>query len=245
MLVRVGAALTFLILGFFLATTNNVLGSEKDMQSQIKALKVQQDSMLAILKTMADQSRFVALRVGWEPPEDTTPLVIPVGKSYTTGPQDAPLTLVEFSDFQCPYCAMLAPTLDSVAKVFPKEVRVIFKHFPLSFHEQAKSGHAATLAAGKQGKFFEYRYLLAPEFRSLNDSTYLAIAKKLKLNIDQFKADMVLDKADEEIISSDIELGSKIGVRGTPTLFANGRKVQDRSFEGLVKLLEEARAKKK
>lgn len=217
---------------------------EKDVQSQIKELKAQQDSMMTILKTMADQSKFVAIRVGWEPPEDTTPIQIPIGSSFINGPKDAALTLVEFSDFQCPYCAQLAPTLDSIAKVFPKEVRVVFKHFPLSFHAQSRGAHAAALAAGKQGKFFEYRYLLAPEFRNLSDTLYIGLAKKLKLNVEQFKKDMVLDSADELTINTDLALGQQVGVRGTPTLFGNGRKVQDRSFDGLVKLLEASRKKK-
>lgn len=209
---------------------------------QLKKIEAKQDSILVLLKDLKPKIDFIASYVGYQP-ENPDPVNIPLDGSYSTGPAKPTLTLVEFSDFQCPYCAQLAPTIDSIAKVFPNEVRVVFKHFPLSFHEQARGAHAAALAAGKQGKFWEYRYTLAPKFRSLSDSTYLDLAKQLGLNLDQFKKDMALTPDDQEIMNRDMELGQKVGVRGTPTLFANGVIVRDRSFEGLVKLLEDARAK--
>jgi protein-disulfide isomerase len=101
------------------------------------------------------------------------------------------------------------------------------------------AAHSAALAAGKQGRFFDYRYKLAPKFRQLNGSTYLRLAEEIGLDMEEFRKDMVLTPEVKEKINSDMRLGQQIGVRGTPTLFANGKKVKDRSFNGFVKLLKQ------
>lgn len=212
--------------------------------ARLKALEQKQDSILSLLKTIKDQSEFVALRVGWRPPADTAPKNIPLAGSFTTGPANAVLTLVEFSDFQCPYCARLAPVIDSLAKAYPKDVRVVFKHFPLSFHAQARDAAAAAIAAGKQGKFFEFRARVMPHFRTLSDSLYLAVAKDLKLDLNRFRKDMVLTDDVNALLDADIALGREVGVEGTPTIFVNGRLAQDRSFDYFASLIAEAKKKR-
>ncbi len=166
------------------------------------------------------------------------PVDLPLGHSYYQGAKNPILTIVEFSDFECPYCARVSPILDALAKEYPNKIRIVFKHFPLSFHKNAKAGHAAALAAGAQGKFYEYRYKLGQQFKNLNDETFIKVATEIGLDINKFKKDMVLDAEDEKKINADIALGQKVGVRGTPTLYANGLPVEDRSFQGLVKLLK-------
>jgi protein-disulfide isomerase len=208
------------------------------MENRLSKLESKQDSILKILSTMREQGEFVATRVGWRPPADTAPKAIPVGASFTTGPENAALTIIEFSDLQCPYCSQFAPTLDSLTRAYPNDVRVVYKNFPLSFHPQSRPAAAAALAAGKQGKFFEFRYKVAPHYRDLKDSLYLSVAKDLGLNMDQFKKDMALTPEVSKVLDADIELGRKVGVEGTPTIFVNGRLAQDRSFEyfaGLIK----------
>jgi len=216
-----------------------------ETEDRLRAIELKQDSILSLLKVVAEQSEFVALRVGWKPPADTAPKVIPVGESFSTGPANAVVTLVEFSDFQCPYCARLSPILDSVAKAYPRDVRVVFKHFPLSFHAQARAAAAAAIAAGRQGKFFEFRSRVMPQFRNLTDSLYLAVAKDLKLDMARFKRDMMLTDEVNAELDADIELGRTIGVEGTPTVFVNGRLAQDRSFEYFAALVAEAKKAKR
>ena len=209
-----------------------------DVQKQLDSLSAKQDSIINVLKTMENQTDFIAKKVGWEPPEDTMPKNIPLASSYYQGAEKPVMTVVEFTDFECPYCAQVAPVLDSLVRTYPNQVRVVFKHFPLNFHKQARSAHAAALAAGKQGRFFDYRYKLAKHFRSLSDSTYISVAQEIGLDVEEFKANMALTQEDEQIINRDLELGRELGVRGTPTLYANGKKVGDRSFAGFQQLLK-------
>ena len=212
------------------------------MENRLNKMEAKQDSILKVLGSMQEKHEFMAMRMGWRPPADTTPKAIPQGTSFSQGTEKPLLTLVEFSDLQCPYCAQSAPILDSLARAYPNDVKVIFKHFPLSFHPQAKAAAAAAIAAGKQGKFFEFRYKVAPHFRDLKDSTYLGVAKEIGLNVEQFKKDMALTPDVNRILDEDMQLGRKIGVEGTPTIFVNGRLASDRSFEYFERMIQQARA---
>ncbi|MDB5106907.1 MAG: oxidoreductase [Fibrobacteres bacterium] len=212
------------------------------MENRLSKMEAKQDSILKVLGAMQEKHEFMAMRMGWRPPADTTPKSIPQGTSFSQGSEKAAVTIVEFSDLQCPYCAQTAPVLDSIARSYPNDVKVVFKHFPLSFHPQAKAAAAAAIAAGKQGKFFEFRYKVAPHFRDLKDSVYLAVAKEIGLNMDKFKKDMTLSPEVGAILDEDMQLGRKIGVEGTPTIFVNGRLAQDRSFEYFQKLIQQAKS---
>lgn len=240
---RTAALFSFLLVAALLPL--GCQSAEADPNTRLAALEKKQDSILTLLKTIREQSEFVALRVGWRPPPDTTPKNIPLEGSFSTGPANAALTLVEFSDFQCPYCARLSPVIDSLVKAYPRDVRVVFKHFPLSFHAQARGAAAAAIAAGKQGKFFEFRSRVMPNFRSLDDSLYLAVAKDLKLDMNRFRKDMVLTDEVNALLDEDIALGRELGVEGTPTVFLNGRLAQDRSFDYFAAQVAEAKKKKR
>ena len=85
---------------------------------------------------------------------------LPVAGSPVTGPADAAITIVEFSDFQCPYCIQAVPEMEAMLKVFPTQVKLIFKQFPLEIHSDAYRAATAALAAQKQGKFWEMHYAL-------------------------------------------------------------------------------------
>jgi protein-disulfide isomerase len=190
------------------------------------------------LEKIEQQTRFVALRVGWEDP-DAPAVEIPIGDSYYQGADNPILTLVEFSDFECPYCAQAAPVLDRFVRDNADKVQLVFKHFPLGFHKKAMSAHVASLAAGKQGRFFEYRYRIAPYFRNLGDSLYMAAARDLNLDLDAFEAALKDDVPLKKQVEVDMLLGREIGVQGTPTLYANGRLVKNRSYQGLEALLKQ------
>jgi len=227
-----------LLIPLSLLLNNCATTSSPALEKRLTQMEAKQDSILNVLKGMHDKNEFMATRMGYRPPADTLPKEIPQGTSFFQGPEKAKLTIVEYSDLQCPYCAQSAPILDSLARSYPNDVKIIFKNFPLSFHPQSRPAAAAAIAAGKQGRFFEFRYKVAPHFRELNDSIYLAVAKDLKLDLVRFKKEMVLTPEVTAILEQDIELGRKLGVEGTPTLFVNGKLAADRSYDYFAQLIK-------
>jgi len=157
-----------------------------------------------------------------------------VNESPSIGNPNAKVVIVEFTEFQCPYCSAVTPLLDSlVNKAYPDKIRLVYKNFPLSFHANAPAAAAAAMAAQKQGKFWEYRWKLAPHFQSLVDTTFIAVAKEVGLDVGQFEKDMVLDAEKQAIIDRDMKLGAEVGVQGTPNFYVNGKR-QDRFSPSLI-----------
>ena len=109
---------------------------------------------------------------------------------------------------------------------FPNDVRYVIKHFPLSNHQFAHQSAMAAMAAGNQGKFWEFHRQLLANHKQINDEKILEIATGMALNMDQFNQDRQ-SAASRQLIQQDIENGKKIGVRGTPSMFMNGKRVQN------------------
>ena len=165
------------------------------------------------------------------------PVKIDIGNSPVKGPADAKITIVEFSDFECPFCSRGANTIEEVLKAYPEDVKVAFKNLPLAFHKNAKPAAIAALAAGRQGKFWEFHDVLFKNQRGLNEELYLNTAKELGLDIEKFKKDLT----DKEIIASieeDEKLARKLGISGTPGFSVNGVLVKGAypfdHFKGLI-----------
>ncbi|MBI4849984.1 MAG: thioredoxin domain-containing protein [Nitrospirae bacterium] len=154
---------------------------------------------------------------------------LPVVSSAVKGNKNAPAAIVEFSDFQCPYCSQLQQTLSEVLKAYPKEAKLVFKHYPLPFHQQAMNAAKAAEAAKEQGKFWEMHDLIFQNFNKLNDGIYKELAQQIGLNVEKFSADFSSNKYDQ-LIQQDMALARSAGVTGTPTLFINGKRMQQRSL---------------
>jgi len=157
---------------------------------------------------------------------------IPIGKSPIRGKANALVTIVGFLDLECPYSARFQPVINQVLEAYPGKVKYVIKHFPLAFHKQAKPAAKAMLAAGEQGKYWEMADAILKDSRGLSAEKLEGFAKTLKLNIKKYKA--ALKKKDfewEKLIQEDYELGQKVGVRGTPTYYLNGRKTRSRNLE--------------
>lgn len=151
------------------------------------------------------------------------PVPIPTGGAPFTGPQNAPITLVEFSDFQCPYCAAATPELAAVLRSYPTKVKLIFKEYPLEMHSQAAFAAAAAVAAQRQGKFWAMYDAMFAAHDDLSRDNILALAQKNGLDLKRFQAD--LDSVEvKEAITRDIQDGDRLGVSGTPTLFIDGQR---------------------
>lgn len=149
------------------------------------------------------------------------PVKMDVGKSPAIGPKDAKITIVEFSDFQCPYCNRGRTTMEEVMKAYPNDVRVVFKHYPLPFHKDAEPAAKASWAAQQQDKFWEFHDALFKNQDKIGKEFFIQTAKDLKLDIDQFEKDMNSEAAAKQV-KEDMELGSKNGIQGTPGFFVNG-----------------------
>ncbi len=155
---------------------------------------------------------------------------IPMGNSPIRGNANAPVTIFEFSDFQCPYCSRLQSTLEAVLKAYPKEVKLVFKDFPLSFHKQAKNAARAAHAAGEQGKYWEMHDLIFIDYNKLTEAKFEEYADKLNLDKAKFMTAFKSGKYDKQI-QQDMNLGRQLGVSGTPTLFLNGKRMKQRSLD--------------
>jgi len=162
---------------------------------------------------------------------------LPVGHSVPRGNKNAPVTIVEFSDFQCPYCAQAEPVLAQVLKAYPKEVKLVFKHYPLPFHNYAMLAAKASEAAKEQGKFWEMHDLIFQNLGRIDEQRLKDFAQQLGLNVEKFSSDLASNKYDQ-IIQQDIMLARNSDVTGTPTLFIDGKRLQSRSFENFKRMID-------
>src|SRR5437867_1200936 len=169
---------------------------------------------------------------------------------HVRGNPDAPVTLEEFGDFQCPPCGNLSVFIDELVKEYGPRLRVVFRNFPLPNHKHAREAALAAEAAGLQGRFWDMHDVLyreqavwsnAPNARELFES----YAGTIGLNLDQFRKDMDGEKATERV-DSDHALGDSLGVKLTPTLFINNHPVdpKDKNPEGVRAAIDAALAGK-
>ncbi len=138
------------------------------------------------------------------------------------GPAEALVTIVEFSDFQCPFCSRVGPTLAALREQYPSDVRIVYKHLPLSFHRNALPAAKASVAAQRQGKFWEMHDLLFASQKQLDEATFKAHAEALGLDLARFEADLNSPEV-AALVAKDQAEARALGVSGTPGFFVNGR----------------------
>lgn len=137
------------------------------------------------------------------------------------GPEDAPIVITEFSDFQCPYCQKVNKTIESLMKKYPGKIRLGFRHNPLKFHDKALPAAKAAMAAHRQGKFWEYHDRLFEKSSELGEEVFAEIAKDMGLDMKKFDD----DRNSEEIagqVEADREQAQSNKLTGTPVFVANG-----------------------
>jgi protein-disulfide isomerase len=161
-------------------------------------------------------------RMNEAPPLLDEAVSIPIDGAPSRGPANAKITLVEFSDFQCPYCAVAVASLNNILAKHSADVRLVFKQFPLDIHSQAAYAAEAALAAHAQGKFWPLHDKMYANFRNLSPDRINEWAKELGLDMVRFYMDMKSGKY-KPIVEKELEQGEKAGVLGTPTVFINGK----------------------
>lgn len=152
------------------------------------------------------------------------------GNSPGKGAPDAPVTIVEWADFECPFCAMAYPLLDSMVERYPRQVRLVFKNFPLSMHEHGEPAARAVTAALQQGKFWEMHHSLFQNQKTLDEAGLNKIAKALGLDVKKFDEDR-RSEAVADAVAKDKKAGEALGLQGTPAIFINGRTFDLEQFD--------------
>jgi protein-disulfide isomerase len=168
----------------------------------------------AFVKGLRDAAK---VSVALEPPR------IPVvAEGPSRGPETAPVTIVEFSDYQCPFCKRAEPTVHQIAQRYPEKVRIVYRHFPLdNIHPQARGASEAAACAEEQGKFWEYHARVFESSPKLEKEALRQAAEKAKLDLAAYDQ-CVAERRHQARVEKDLEAGRAAGVSGTPAFFVNG-----------------------
>jgi protein-disulfide isomerase len=149
---------------------------------------------------------------------------VAVGDAPQKGPADAVVTIVEWADFECPFCMMMAPLLESLVERFPGQVRLAYKFYPLKSHKNGELAARAAIAANAQGKFWPMHELLFANQGKLERRDLEGIAKKVELDMVKWKADLTADST-SSWLDKDMKQADELGLEGTPLIYINGRLV--------------------
>ena len=198
-------------------------------------MQVARQAFLDTLKTKTP------VRITLEPPRQA----FAAANSPSKGPSGAPIELIEFSDFQCPFCQRANPTVDQVLKTYGDRIRFVYRHFPLSNHPNAKPAAEASQCAAEQGKFWEYHDKLFANPSRLADGDLKQSAAELGLDTAAFNKCVDTHKYASQV-ESDFRAGEDAGVNGTPAFFVNGRMISGaQPFEAFKRLIDEELESKK
>jgi protein-disulfide isomerase len=168
--------------------------------------------------------------------DPSTAKVIPIDGSPTKGPANAAVTVFEFADFECPHCREAVPMVDAMLAAHPDRIRFVYKSYTLPFHVHGGPAAKAAFAAAMQGKFWEMEHLLFERQQNLEAGDLERYAQMLKLDVAKWKTDMD-SPAVATRIAHDKDLGESLNLKGTPTIYVNGREVDlehDETLEGRV-----------
>jgi protein-disulfide isomerase len=147
-----------------------------------------------------------------------------VAGSPAKGPADAPITIIEYSDYQCPYCKKAQPSMKALQAKYGDRLRIVFMNQPLAMHAMARPAAIAAHAAEKQGKFWEYHDALF-ESEGIDEEKLVGIARALDLNMSKWESDRKSTEIDA-LVAADVARAEKWKITSTPTFFVNGYKVK-------------------
>jgi len=221
---------------FYEQRKDQIPQSKEEVAPQIRRY-LEQTRKQGLFAKMVDE-----LRAEHEPEILLDPMRIEVSEadSPAKGPESAPVTIVEFSDFQCPFCSKIIPTLDRVTKDYADTVRLVFRQFPLhSLHPEAQKAAEASLCAHEQGEFWAMHDAMFEDQEALGLADLKATAKTLGLDSTTF--DDCLDSGKHaDQVEADLEAGLAAGVSGTPALFINGRFLSGaQAYDEIAKVIDD------
>jgi protein-disulfide isomerase len=232
-------ALAVIAGSFVLARAMDRMASQLDQTTgRLEAIRV----AVAEAKDALASARPAEVRRG---PDPNRRYPVNVAGSPALGPATAAVTIVEFSDFQCPFCGRVGPALKQVRETYGDQVRIVFKHLPLDTHPKAPAAHLAAEAAGRQGKFWEMHDKIFENQREMAPEKYAQYAAELGLDVTKFDR----DRASAEVksrIDADKREAAQLGATGTPAFFINGKYVSGaKPFEAFKELIDAELASQK
>ena len=245
-----------LVVGIGLALLGGCQGSQSfaSVQEGLSQLNDKQDAILGRLSALEDKLDKLPTAAAKPPPkqrkkrpphEPSAAYKATLGEAHIKGPADALVTIVEWSDFECPYCSRVNPTIEQARKEYGDKIRVAFKHNPLGFHKRALPGALAAEAAGRQGadKFWKMHDKLFANSKQLSDDNFATWADEIGLDVERFKKDMK-DPVLAKKVQADQAQGAMLGVSGTPAFFINGRFLNGaQAYPAFKKIIDEELAK--
>ena len=226
---------------FYADNKARIAGDLNSIRNQV-AIYLQNESRQRLEKDLSARLRKNA-NIRWLITEPVQPVQnVSVDDDPSRGVANAPVTIVEFTDFQCPACAAMHPVLEDVLKSYGNKVRFVVRDFPLTQHEFARKAAEAANAANAQGKFFEYIALLFKNQKALDIPSLKKYASELGL--DRARFDAALDRGVYEAeVKKDVTDGEMYGVGSTPTIFINGVQLRMLSADGLKEAIDRAAVK--
>jgi protein-disulfide isomerase len=225
------------IAAWYQANQARVQGASLDQVRQpIKAMLIQQRMETireAYLETLKSKT---SVRLLLEPPRQTVKMV---STSPTRGSASAPIEMIEFSDFQCPYCERVNPIVAKVLETYGDRIRFVYREYPLPNHPNARPASEAGQCANEQGKFWPYHDRLFANQQRLGASDLKQHAVDLGLDAARFSACVDSHKY-KALVDADIDEGNDVGVNGTPAFFINGRMLSGaQPLEAFKKIIDE------
>jgi protein-disulfide isomerase len=222
-----------------LPVLSSACGPSADEVAGLKATQAEIATKLAVLETKLEALAKAPLPPPPAPAFDPNRVYeLPAGESPIKGPAAAKVVIVEFADFQCPFCAQSAKLVDDVLRDYPNDVKLVFKQLPLTqIHPLAMHAAKASLAAHRQGKFWPFHDVLFDKSRALQPDSVTRYAEEAGLDLARFEKDLS-SSAIARQIDDEMRLAREADVRGTPALFVNGRRVTNRSREGFKAMID-------
>ena len=205
---------------------------QQELRTELKGVR---GDLKKILRELANIKAAQAKPKRNQRKPDTTVYDVKIGDSPVLGSKDAPVTIVEFSDFQCPFCHREYPVLKKVLEEYPNDVKVVYKNFPLSFHKNAPPAHAAAILAQKeQGNtgFWKMHDMILSNPRKIGKDQLRKYAERMGLDLAKFDEVMADNTKIAALYKDDVAEARKCKVRGTPTILINGLKLANRNYQG-------------
>ena len=224
------------VTGWYEANRARVQGATLDQVRQpIRGYLTQERMQIVRARYLDTLKASTPVRVTLDPPRQQ----IASANSPSKGPSNAPVELIEFSDFQCPYCLRAHPTVAQVLNTYGDRVHFVYRHYPLPGHPNARPAAEASACAAEQDKFWPYHDRLFAEPGKLTDADLKKDAADLGLDSAKFNACIDTRKY-KSTVDADVQAGEQAGVDGTPAFFVNGRMISGaQPFEQFKKLIDE------